>query len=128
LARRSQRRTLEIVKEAIMIELTHEQQQSLVAFPETPARAIDPATGRIDVLLRSDDFDWVRGMLGNEPDTPRRTDPRTGKEYAVLPEERYKRFKAFFEEDPLTFAERKALLREAGKRAGWDSPEWDGTE
>ena len=52
-------------------------------------------------------------------DAPRRTDPRTGTAYAVVPEGRYERFKAFFEEDPLSAAEKLALLREAGKRAGW---------
>lgn len=111
-----------------MSELTPEQQRSLDAFPETPARALDPTTGRMEILLPSDDFDWIRGRLGNEPDLPRRTDPRTGKEYALVPEDRYERFKAFFEEDPLTPAEKQALLREAGKRAGWDRPGWTGGE
>ncbi len=72
--------------------------------------------------MPSDDFEWLRELLGNEADAPRRFDARTGKEYALLPEERYERFKAFFEEDPLSSAERIALPREAGKRAGWDSP------
>jgi hypothetical protein len=48
--------------------------------------------------------------------------------YAVLPEERYERFKAFFEEDPLSAAEKMALLREAGKRAGWHDPAWQSPE
>jgi hypothetical protein len=108
-----------------MIELTQEQRQALDAAPEVPARAIDPGTGQTEVLLRSDDFEWIRGLLGDEPDAPRRRDPRTGAEYALVPESRYERFKAFFEEDPLTPGEKMALLREAGKRAGWDDPVWD---
>ncbi len=111
-----------------MTELTLEQQQALDASPQAPAKVTDQVTGRIEVLLRSDEFEWIRGLLGNEPDAPRRIDARTGKEYALLPEQRYERFKAFFEEDPLTSAERTALLREAGKRAGWDSPVWDAAE
>ena|SRR5437762_1936377 len=108
-----------------MIELTQEQQRALDASSEAPARALDPVTQRVEVLLRRDDFEWIRGLLGDEPDAPRHTDPRTGAEYALLPEERYERFKAFFEEDPLTPAEKAALLREAGKRAGWDSAAWE---
>jgi hypothetical protein len=110
-----------------MIELTHEQQQALAAG-QTPAKIKDQVTGRSEVLLRSDDFEWIRGLLKDEPDAPRGTDTRTGHQYAFLPEERYERFKAFFEEDPLTSAEKNALLREAGRRAGWDSPVWDRAE
>jgi hypothetical protein len=102
-----------------MIELTEAQRQALDASPNVPARVTNPHTGHVQVLLKSADFDWVRGLLGDEPDAPRLSDPRTRECYALLPEERYERFKAFFEEDPLTPAERRALLREAGKRAGW---------
>lgn len=108
-----------------MLEITAIQRQALDASPETPARIADPITRRVDVLLKSDDFDWIRNLLGDEPDAPRVTDPRTKTTYALLAEERYERFKAFFEEDPLTPAERLALLREAGKRAGWNDPEQD---
>ncbi len=105
-----------------MIELTHEQQQALDASGQAPAKMPDRTTGQMEVLLRADDFEWIRELLQDEPDAPRRVDVRTGREYALLPEVRYERFKAFFEEDPLTSAERTALLREAGRRAGWDSP------
>jgi hypothetical protein len=108
-----------------MVEITEVQRQALDASPDTPARVADPTALRVEVLVKAADFDWVRGLLGDEPDAPRVTDPRTGTTYAVLPEARYERFKAFFEDDPLTSAERRALLREAGKRAGWDGPEWD---
>jgi hypothetical protein len=107
-------------KEADMTELTEAQRQALRVSPEVPARVTDPTTRRVELLLKATDFDWVRGLLGDEPDAPRVQDSRTGEAYALLPEERYERFKAFFEEDPLTPAERMALLREAGRRAGWD--------
>jgi hypothetical protein len=108
-----------------MLEISEKQRQALDASPDTPARVTDSATRRVEVLLKSDDFDWIRQLLGDEPDAPRLTDSRTNTTYALLPEERYERFKAFFEEDPLSPAERLALLREAGKRAGWDAPDED---
>ncbi len=108
-----------------MVELTPAQEQAVDRSPDVPPRLTDPATGRTEVLLAWDDFEWVRGLLGDEPDSPHRTDARTGRVYAVLPLERYERFKAFFEEDPLTPAEQKSLLREAGKRAGWEDRAWD---
>jgi len=111
-----------------MLEITERQRQALDASPDTPARVTDPATRRVDVLLKSDDFDWIRQLLGDEPDAPRLTDSRSNTTYALLTEERYERFKAFFEEDPLSPAERLALLREAGKRAGWDALDADDSD
>src|SRR5438128_10334811 len=90
-----------------------------------PARVTDPQTGRVSVLLKACDFDRIRQMLEDEPDAPRITDPRTQSEYALVPAERYERFKAFFEDDPLTDEERQALLRDFGRRAGWDDPAMD---
>jgi hypothetical protein len=112
-------------EEEAMRELTEAQRQAVERSPDVPARVVDPVTQRVEVLLRADDFDWVRDLLRDEPEAPRCLDPRTGTAYAVLPEERYERFKAFFEEDPLTQAEKQALLREAGRRAGWDDPAWN---
>ena len=111
-----------------MLELTDQQRRGIDGSPDIPARIENAVTRTIEVLLRSDDFDWIRGMLGDEPDAPRGRDPHTGTEYVLLLEERYERFKAFFEEDPLTVAEKKALLREAGKRAGWNDPVWNSRE
>jgi hypothetical protein len=108
-----------------MLEISERQRQALDASPDTPARVMDPITCRVDILLKSDDFDWIRQLLGDEPDAARLLDSRTNTTYALLPEDRYERFRAFFEEDPLSRAERLALLREAGKRAGWDAPEAD---
>jgi hypothetical protein len=90
-----------------------------------PARVTDPVTGRVSVLLKAADFDRIRQMLGDEPDAPRLTDPRTRGAFALVPVERYERFRAFFEDDPLTAAEREALLRDFGRRAGWDDPALD---
>jgi len=108
--------------------LTREQQQAVDASPEAPARVLNPTTRQAEVLLRADDFEWIRQLLGDEADAPHRLDPRTGIHYAVLTEGRYERFKAFFEEDPLTPAERAALIREAGKRAGWNNAAWDSSQ
>jgi hypothetical protein len=105
--------------------LTVEQQRAVDGAGEAPPRAAEAHTGGVTVLIRSDDFDWIRQLLGDEPDAPRAADPRTGVAYALVPEGRYERFKAFFEEDPLTPAERSALLRESGRRAGWDAPDWN---
>lgn len=106
-----------------MPEITEKQRQALDTSPDAPPRVRDPITECVTILLKSDDFDWIRQLLGDEPDAPRLTDSRSNIAYALLPEERYERFKAFIEEDPLSPAERLALLREAGKRAGWDAPD-----
>lgn len=108
-----------------MHEITARQRQALDAANDIPARVTDPRTRQVEVLLKSDDFDWIRKLLGDEPDAPRVSDPRTNIRYALLMEERYERFKAFFEDDPLRPAERLALLREAGNRAGWNDPHLD---
>lgn len=95
------------------------------AAGESPARAIDSEAQQQVVILKSEDFDWVRETLGDEPDLPRCVDLRTQLSYAIVPADRYERFKAFFEEDPISPAERQALTRDAGRRAGWDGPAWD---
>jgi hypothetical protein len=111
-----------------MRELTEPQRQALDAAIDVPARTADPLTGAVEVLLSVEDFDWIRALLGDEPDAPRAQDPRTSQEFVLLPETRYERFKAFFEEDPLTSQEQAFLLREAGRRAGWDDPIWNGDD
>jgi hypothetical protein len=107
------------------MELTGEQQQALDAATDAPPRVTPPGTQEVHVLLRSSDFDWIRGLVRDVPEAHRLTDPRTGETYALVPLAIYERFKAFFEEDPITPAERSALLREFGRRAGWDDPEMD---
>jgi hypothetical protein len=99
--------------------------QAIDSSPSQPAHFSDPGTGWHFVLLAAADFEWIRQVLGDEDEATRVRDPRTNQSYAVIPIDRYERFKAFFEEDPLSAAERTALLRAAGKRAGWDDPEFD---
>lgn len=111
-----------------MRELTARQMESLDAAHDIPARLIDTTTQRVDILLKLDDFEWICNLLGDEPDAECRCDPRTRATYALLPIDRYERFKAFFEEDPLSPSERSALVREAGKRAGWGNLQEDGDE
>jgi hypothetical protein len=106
--------------------LSSAQQQSLDAAPEdVPARVTDSESNSVFVLLPSDDFDWMRNLLGDEPDVPRATDPRTQREYAVIPERRYNRFMPFFEEDPPSLEEKLGRLHAFALRAGWNDPIWD---
>lgn len=111
-----------------MHDLTEAQCRALDAAAGLPAHIALPNEGRSEVLLDSADFNWVRGVLGDEPDAPRLRDPRTNATYVLLPAERYERFKAFFEEDPLTPTEQLALLREAGRRAGWTQADAEPTD
>jgi hypothetical protein len=111
-----------------MQEITVLQRQALESSVDIPARVRNPLTQQVEVLLKSDDFEWIRNLLGDEADAPRLRDPQTNTTFALLAQERYERFKAFFEEDPLDPSERQALLREAGKRAGWNNPQADDTD
>lgn len=52
-------------------------------------------------------------------------DPQTNESYVLMKEETYKRLSAVFDGDGFSREEKLALLAEAGKRAGWDSPEMD---
>ena len=45
--------------------------------------------------------------------------------YVVIRAEVYERLKDLFDAGPLSEEERAGLLREAGKRAGWDDPAMD---
>jgi len=98
-----------------MSEFTEAMRGATDAAPLQPAHCTDVTTGQQFVLLSSADFDWIRQMLGDEADTVRVRDPRTNQEYAVLSSGRYERFKAFFEEDPLSPSEKAGLLRAAVK-------------
>ncbi|HEX4592229.1 MAG TPA: hypothetical protein VH120_20005, partial [Gemmataceae bacterium] len=83
-----------------MTEMSPEQQRALDASPpEAFARFTHESSGATFVLLAADDFDWIRGILGDEPDVSRLTDSRSGRTFALVPEDRFERFKAFFEED-----------------------------
>jgi hypothetical protein len=106
-------------------ELSPEQQRAVTAATEAPARVVLDGSGETVVLLPVEDFDWVRGHFSDVPDVPRRIDSRTTRRYALVPLALYERFRALFEEDPLSPTERRALLSQAGKRAGWHDPAWD---
>jgi hypothetical protein len=106
--------------------LSAKQQELLDAVnDDVPARFTDSESGMVFVLLPSDDFDWMRNLLGDEPDVPRLADARSGREYALVPERRYDRFRPFFEEDPPSPEEKKARLHAFGIRAGWNDPAMD---
>lgn len=52
-------------------------------------------------------------------------DPSTGKKYVLIGVDAYARLRHIFDDGPLSDDERRNLLLEAGKRAGWDDPEMD---
>ena len=56
----------------------------------------------------------------------RLTDPETHAEYVLLQADMYDQLhELFYNEIPLTLDERRAVLIQAGLRAGWDDPEMD---
>ena len=57
----------------------------------------------------------------------RLVDPETNVEYVVVPAETYEQMRngVYYDDSPLTEEERRALLIQAGLRAGWDDPEMD---
>jgi hypothetical protein len=52
-------------------------------------------------------------------------DPHTKRVYVLVSREHFERLKPLFAEDPPTLQEQRELLRQAGKRAGWDDPAMD---
>jgi hypothetical protein len=52
-------------------------------------------------------------------------DPQTQTEYVVVRADLYERIKSLFEADDLSSEEKRLLLAESGKRAGWESQEMD---
>ena len=56
----------------------------------------------------------------------RLVDPETSLEYVVLPAEIFDRVqKVFYDANPLTIEEQRALLAKVGLSVGWDNPEMD---
>ncbi len=51
------------------IELTEQQQDALAAQTEEPFRVINPRTQETYFLVRADQFDHIRGLLGDGPFT-----------------------------------------------------------
>jgi hypothetical protein len=70
--------------------------------------------------------DEVRQELERQGDQPMQVvDPVTNQVYFLIAREQYERLKPLFEDVPLSEQEQRALLRQAGRRAGWDDPEMD---
>jgi hypothetical protein len=53
------------------------------------------------------------------------SDPAESATFVLVRADAYERFKALFEDDPVTEQERLFQLRQFGVRAGWDDPEMD---
>ena len=81
-------------------KLSLEEQRAIDTAGPLPARVKDPDSGTINIMLRSGDFDSVRALLPDEPDAERIRDQRTQRVYALVPEHRYQRFQAIFEQVP----------------------------
>jgi hypothetical protein len=70
--------------------------------------------------------DELRRELERHGDRPIEVvDPATNKVYLLVPREQFERLKPLFEDEPLSTAEQRELLRQAGRRAGWDDPQMD---
>ena len=62
----------------------------------------------------------------SEDNLIRLIDPETNVEYVVLPAETFEQIRnGVYYDGPITEEERRALLIQAGLRAGWDDPEMD---
>lgn len=62
----------------------------------------------------------------SEDNLVRLIDPDTNTEYVVLPAKKFTEIQtAFYDDSPLTPEERRALLIQAGLRAGWNDPDMD---
>lgn len=69
----------------------------------------------------------IQEAVRNSEDQPLRlTDPETNSEYVLVPADLYDQIRElFYEHSTLTPDERRALMLQAGLRAGWDDPEMD---
>jgi hypothetical protein len=62
----------------------------------------------------------------DEPDFPPRiSNPADTETFVLLRADVYERYRALFEDVPVTNEERQYQLQQFGKRAGWDDPEMD---
>jgi len=74
--------------------------------------------------IRLTEQQWADVQRGS--DVPVRvTDPAESAAFVLVRAEVYERFRALFEEDPVTERERLYQLEQFGRRAGWDDPEMD---
>ena len=70
--------------------------------------------------------DELRQALSEQVDRPIEViDPGTNLAYILISREQYDRLRPLFEEVPVTAEEQRNLLRDAGRRAGWDDPVMD---
>jgi hypothetical protein len=69
----------------------------------------------------------IQEAVRTSEDQPiRLTDPETNSEYVLLPADLYDQIRELFcEQSTLTQDEKRALMLQAGLRAGWDDPEMD---
>ena len=74
--------------------------------------------------IRLTEEQWANVQQGSEVPV-RVSDPAQNATFVLVRADVYERFKALFEEDPVTEQERLFQLQQFGKRAGWDDPEMD---
>jgi hypothetical protein len=69
----------------------------------------------------------IQEAVRTSEDKPiRLTDPETNSEYVLVPADLYDQIQGlFYDHSTLTLDEKRALLVQAGLRAGWDDPEMD---
>jgi hypothetical protein len=75
------------------------------------------------MTIRLTEEQWANIQADEVP--VRVSDPAHHTTFVLVREDVYERFKALFEEDPVTHQERMFQLRQFGRRAGWDDPEMD---
>jgi hypothetical protein len=70
--------------------------------------------------------DIQEAVRTSEDQTIRLTDPETSSEYVLVPADLYDQIRElFYEHSTLTPDEKRALILQAGLRAGWDDPGMD---
>jgi len=70
--------------------------------------------------------DIQEAVRSSEDQPIRLTDPETNCEYVLLPADLYDKIRElYYEHSTLTQDEKRALMLQAGLRAGWDDPEMD---
>jgi len=74
--------------------------------------------------IRLTDEQWANVVHGSEAPV-QVCDPAESAVFVLVRADVYQRFKALFEEDPVTEQERLFQLEQFGNRAGWNDPEMD---
>jgi hypothetical protein len=76
------------------------------------------------MTIRLTEEQWADVLQGSDGPV-RVSDPGENATFVLVRADAYERFKALFEEDPVTQQERLFQLEQFGRRAGWDDPEMD---